>query len=195
MVGGDSYGRPMTSLLTARQSAVLLAAAGVSRSRAREVLATGLAGPGLRTSNAVLYDAARVGELAARPVLRQLDLEALFPRGLVVGRRAVDVSAAWVDQAAGLTDGWRMSTPTAIWLAHQAEQGGPLPFVATVSGFPCWGADLVAVVRRPGAARLVLAPPTTGHDDWCGRLPACRLPGGPGHALLVHGAPWERRAA
>jgi hypothetical protein len=60
--------------ITQREAALVLADIGLARAQARQLLTCGLAGAGVRTSAAVLYDADRVRELARRPFV---DEEAL----------------------------------------------------------------------------------------------------------------------
>jgi hypothetical protein len=68
-------------LISAREACDLLIRDGVSRRGALKVLASGLAGPAVRAHHVVLYDQARVEELAARPSVHWPDAAEWSPGG------------------------------------------------------------------------------------------------------------------
>ena len=90
-------------LLSARQATRILADAGVARTQAQVLLTAGLAGRGVRTAGAVLYDERAVRALAARPGVDPVELAAACPHGLFIARldrsRRVDVTTGWAELA------------------------------------------------------------------------------------------------
>jgi hypothetical protein len=137
-------------LLSARQAAgVLLTQGGIARTQARRLLAAGLAGPGVASAGAVLYDRTAVQTLALRPVLELDELAALCPHGLVIARidpeRRVDTSAGWEELAADLSTQQAMPPLTRALLAARIAAYGSVPWVATLCGHVVLGADAVRV--------------------------------------------------
>jgi hypothetical protein len=176
-------------LISERQAASMLAEVGVSRRQSRKLLAAGFAGEPIRTSTASLYDEAQVAALTARPVTDLTALDAAFPHGIFVARRAVDVRAPRERQVEELARGWRMSPANAIWISVHLDHEGPLPFVATTCGFVAFGADIMDVhLPAPQAADLQLQDP----GEWYASLEGRRLPIGPGAEWVIRNAPWDR---
>jgi hypothetical protein len=167
-------------LISAREACDLLTRDGVSRRGALKVLASGLAGSAVRAHHVVLYDEARVAELAARSSLRWQDAEQWSPGGFFVSRREFPATSPRADQVASLSGGWGSVCPWE-WLvvALQMERHGPLPFVATVGGLVAFGADIVEV---RGFSQLVLEEPGPWFDDAAG----CWFPTGPGRPWVLH---------
>ena len=82
--------RQVGGLLSGRQAAQVLAGVGLNRSRARQVLAAGLAGEPIRTSSALLYDAAKVQALTERAIVTWREVAAMDLHTLFVARGDVD---------------------------------------------------------------------------------------------------------
>src|SRR6476646_7922128 len=119
--------------ITAREACRALALAGVSQRCALRVLGAGLAGGAMRTSNAVLYDKARVIELAQRPTVSWTELDEPCPAGFFVSRREFPATASRERQLASLCSGWGSVCPwNWVCLDHQIGRYGSFPFVATV---------------------------------------------------------------
>ena len=123
-----------------RQAAQVLAGAGLNRSRARQVLAAGLAGEPIRTPSALLYDGATVQALAERPVLSWRDVAAMDLHTLFVARGEVDPRLSLRGQVRALSETWLFQRFTGVELRWRVEKFGPVPFVATVCGFVAFGA-------------------------------------------------------
>lgn len=142
-----------------------LARVGLARDQARQVLATGLAGPGIRTAGAVLYDEAKVHQLRRRPNARRTDLDPRCHDGMFVTRgRHLDYSAPRSAQLASVRGDWWLSPLTVVLLETRAEQGRPVPFIATVGGFVVLGAEIRGVRGTTKTATLDLADPGPWFD-------------------------------
>ena len=167
-------------LISAREACTLLTREGVSRRGALKVLAAGLAGPATPARHAVLYEEARVAELAARPSIYWPDAAEWSPGGFFVSRRAFPATGSRSEQLAALSGGWTSVSPWA-WLlvALQLQRHGPFPFVATVGGLVVLGADIVEV---RGFSTLELQEPGPWFDDVAG----CWFPTGPGRPWVLH---------
>jgi hypothetical protein len=151
--------------LSSRQAAVELARVGLARDQARQVLATGLAGPGIRTAGALLYDEAKIHDLRRRPTARNADLDPRCRAGMFVTRgRHLDCSAPRSEQLASVCGGWRLSPFTVVLMQTRAERGQPLPFIATVGGFVILGAEIHGVRGTTTAATLDLGNPGPWFD-------------------------------
>jgi hypothetical protein len=175
-------------LLTGRQAADVLGSAGLSREQARRLLHTGLAGPAIRTRGALLYDADRVMELANWPAIDPTTIDPLCQSGVFVARLPdLDACAPPADLEARVADGWQVSATMRLQLRVQARRAGCVPFVATVSGFVAFGADLIDVRTMPAPTRpeqrcrLELQPAGT----WFEGLRARRLVTSPGGAWTL----------
>jgi hypothetical protein len=167
-------------LISAREACGLLTRDGVSRRAALRVLASGVAGEPVRTRSAVLYDQARVSELAARPSIQWGDAEEWSPAGLFVSRRDVPATASREEQLAALSTGWDSVSPWEWVVAHlQLQQRGPMAFVATVGGLVLLGAD---IVEMKGFSTLVLEDP----GPWFDGVAGCWFPTGPGRPWVLH---------
>jgi hypothetical protein len=147
-------------VIGARRARQLLTRRGVSEWSARKVLESGLAGEPIRSGSAVLYDEARVTELAQRPSVQWPEFYARCPAGVFVSRRDFDAAGSRTEQLATLSEGWSAVCPWAwVGMSLRLEMVGYFPFVATVGGLVVLGAD---IVETRGFSRLVLAPP----GDW-----------------------------
>lgn len=152
-------------LLSSRQAAVEFARVGLARDQARQVLATGLAGPGVRTASALLYDEAKIHELRRRPTVRSTGLDPRCRDGMFVTRgRHLDCSAPRREQLAAVGGGWWLSPFTVVLLETRAERGRPVPFIVTVGGFVLLGAEIRGVRGTTKAATLDLADPGPWFD-------------------------------
>lgn len=187
-------------MLTSRQAeARLLDELGITRRRARRVLACGLAGDPQRTTASLLYDEAQLDALIERPSVSAAVLHRHSASGLFIARRDVDVRLPETDRLARLSGGWRVSLPTVIWIRWQAERHGSMPLVATVGGFVASVADIMDAVGDVGSTdpaqpvagramprtRLELRAPGAWFADFADR----RLMTGPGQPALVLGGP------
>jgi hypothetical protein len=154
-MGDEISGGQVGRLLSGRQAAQVLAGVGLNRSRARQVLAAGLAGEPIRTSSALLYDASEVQALTARPVVTWRDVAAMDLHTLFVARGDVDPQLSRLDQVRELSEAWRFQPLVGVELRWRVEKFGPVPFVATVCGFVALGAELTRfrprTLERPGA--------------------------------------------
>ena len=179
-------------LISARAACELLAWAGLARQQALLVLRTGLAGEPVLSSNALLYDDARVRALAARPAADPARLAMSCPRGLFVvrlGRRP---------GTEGPRGPWDLSPWTRVLLVHQIGVAGYFPLVVTVAGFVVEGAAIVGLssaasgfrTGRP-ATRLDVAPPDACQAAWFEALRGTRLALGRGGPWVL----WEPRRA
>lgn len=149
-------------LISGRQAAALLEAAGLTRRQSRQLLAAGLAGLPFPTSRAHLYETSRVQELASRAPLTDVELDNACPGPLFVSRREVDVLAPRNRQLAAVQSGWDLNVATVIWLRHGIRERGYVPMVAALCGFVVLGAeitdlhrcakrDVALSLREPGA--------------------------------------------
>lgn len=156
-------------LLSQREAAwVLDAHHDLSRPRVTRLLATGIVGAPIRAGGALLYNESRVRRLAVRPLLSRRDVEARGLRRVIVLRRAVDLLADRATQEAQLTDGWNLNFLDCLGMKWKIEAAGPIPVVASVSGFVILGAELTGFTRSsmaPGKrVRLVVREPGSWFD-------------------------------
>jgi hypothetical protein len=178
-------------LISTSAAAITLSEVGLSRERTRLLLETGVAGPATRVSGAVLYDAGRVEGLTRWLRVRDLDVAAACPDGLLVGRlaphRRLDLTDTPDAQRRAIGEGWHPPR-AARWLIHgRAALGVTMPFVATVSGFILLGADVAGIEPDGrGGRRLLLEEPGEWYDELRGRR---WLAGRGGPALLLWGWP------
>jgi hypothetical protein len=94
-----------------------------SRQAAVELARVGLAGPGIRTAGALLYDEAKVHELRRRPTVRDVDIDPRCRDGMFVARgRHLDCSAPRSKQLASVCGGWRLSPFTLVLMQTRAER-------------------------------------------------------------------------
>jgi hypothetical protein len=178
-------------LISAREAAQLLRRAGVNRDRARRLLAAGFAGPGVRTAASVLFEHDLVRELCAWPHVDHARLVADCPEGIYVARvsagHPLDVGTSWHTRVTSLElvpDG--LSAITAVFLITRIQDQGPVPWVATVSGFVAFGADLTGFRgHEDGRPRFVLHRPGT----WFESVSRRRFETGPGRPWSIWG--WE----
>ncbi len=123
-------------LMSANQSARVLAAQGVPRTQAQLLLAAGLAGAGTRTAGAVLYDERAVRRLSERPVADTEAVAAACPHGLLVARLArsttLDVKVGWPTLADQVRVQPAMPPLSRALVAARVAAYGGLPWVATL---------------------------------------------------------------
>jgi hypothetical protein len=171
-------------LISAREAAEELHAVGVHRRQARRVLAAGFAGRAIETAAALLFEDARVRELAAWPTVAEARLDDTCPWGLFIARRDVDLYAPRTEQVDAVRAGWDLSPYSRVLIRVRIAQHGQLPFVAAVSGFVALGAEICDVlIDGAGRTTLVLGDPGPWFDELRGR----RLAIGPGNAWLIRG--------
>ena len=177
-------------LVSARGAAEILLVAGLTRDEARHLSLAGFAGPGQRTSGAVLYDEEQVRELAMWPTVEDETVDRLCPFGMFVGRvargRPIDVAGDRVALADAVKGGWKVSLLARVLIAGRIERFGPMPFLATVCGYVGFGADIVALeVDRLGRTTFTLSDAGSwfeGFDQRC-------LPAGAGRSSFIWGRP------
>ncbi|GAA1775494.1 hypothetical protein GCM10009795_021820 [Nocardioides hankookensis] len=153
------------------------------RRQVRIALDAGLAGEPVRTRAATLYEAARVAELAARPLVAMGAVYRACPYGLLVDRRVTlggSAVGSSVEEVSDVDLGlWR-----AFDIAASIRHHGPFPYVATICGFVVRGGDIVEVRHiRDTVYALAVDEPGAWFDQWRGR----RWPTGPGRQWLVLG--------
>jgi hypothetical protein len=140
--------------ITQREAAFVLAEIGLGRAQARQLLTCGLAGPGLRTSGAVLYEADRVRDLATRAFVDEGTLAGACPRGIYVARLAraasFDASLPWSVRAQMVACQPSMPPMTRALIAARVAAIGSIPWIVTICGFVALGADAVQVMRDHG---------------------------------------------
>jgi hypothetical protein len=178
-------------LITGRQACRVLAGAGVSKRCALHVLASGLAGDATRAGAVVLYDHARVEELARRPVVAWSEVCELGLTGEVgvgmpgffVSRREFPATGSRADQLESLGRGWGSVCPWS-WVAMslQIKRYGSFPFLATIGGLVVLGAE---IVETRGLSELVLESP----GPWFDALEGGWFPTGPGRPWVLHLGP------
>lgn len=154
----------MTELLSTRTAIEELAAAGCNHLAAREILASGLAGPATVTRGAVLYAADRVRAIGNRSHANPTALAehtALAGGVFVVrlrARRTVEETApprTWIgfdatqpnspEQDDALRMWWTMSESTAETIRQRCDREGFVPLVATVGTLVATGRNIIAV--------------------------------------------------
>lgn len=140
--------------ISGRAAARMLAGVGVGRSAARRVLAAGFAGgPTVDGGGRPGYDAARVRALVARPLLDGHEVAARLGGDLFVVRRPGLVlggdDGSLREQVAS---DWELSWWLRFIVRTKIEGSGPLPMLATVSGFVALGAELTDIARSPDSA-------------------------------------------
>lgn len=186
-----------TMLLSGRDVARTFAdGIGLSRTQVRNLLDAGLAGEPVRAGRAHLYESDIVAGLMRRELMSDAEIEQLCRRGPFIARvgpeRGFRITSGEWQQAAALEE-WYTSALTRVWMA--IERPVRFPFVATVSSFVVWGADIVgwhggALLQGDGDPRQQLtcfefeAP-----GEWFTGFVDRRIHRGPGYPSLVHGAP------
>ena len=138
----------------------------------RRILATGLAGQGIRTTSSVLYDAERVRELLTRPSLRSPALPPACERALLEQRLppGSDPSTWDVLSNAGIR--------SLIVLLAVLRRDGFIPLVRSSCGFVVGGGEVVgARLESTRSIVLEVRPPGT----WFEAFDGCRIPSPPGH--------------
>lgn len=179
-------------LVNERDACLMLAGAGLSRTRARRLLGTGIAGDGARLGHVVAYEVSRVLPLRDWPVLGDDAVRRAHRAGVWVGRAAADrpvlVTAEPDVLLEQLAVPWRLPWLSAVTLTAMCRIR-PMPFVAAVSGYVVAGADLHGAESISSThARLQLAAPGAWWSDVAGhRLPPGR--GAPPLQLWSPGSP------
>ena len=169
-------------LITGREAAHRLGAAGLTRRQANRVLTAGFAGAPVRSTGAHLYDARRVADLERWPTVGDDVLDRACPRGIFIARRDVDLDTPAATQRETVRADWPISPYTAVLLRSRIEASGSLPFVATVCGFVALGADLTGLVATAhGSYLLELDEPGAWFEPLRGR----RIPTGPGRPWVI----------
>jgi hypothetical protein len=179
-------------LVSARGAAEIIQGVDLGREEVRRLLQAGLAGPGLRTPGAVLYDEERVRELATWPPVREAVIDELCPFGLFVGRvargRSIDLAADWTIRSTAVAGGWDLSIFDRVLLTSRIARFGPMPFLATLCGYVAMGAEVVDLeVEGGGRTRFGLAEP----GEWYEAFGKRRLRQGAGRSFFIWG--WSRR--
>jgi hypothetical protein len=148
-------------LLSVRESAEVLAVAGLTFDQTRLLLRTGVAGPGTPVAGSVAYDEDAVLALACRPERVPQDVTRLVAAGLYVARLSrdvrVDLGAPWAEVAESLSDQPSLTPMSRALLAARIAGHGRLPWVATLFGFVLLGADTVGVWSDDSRGRTVFA--------------------------------------
>jgi len=166
--------------------------AGVGRQQSRRVLLAGVAGPSLRAGSTLLYDDARVREVARRPERDHSDLLRVSPGGLFVlrlGPDAVVPSGTWRERTEAVGDLRDVGPLARFQVRVGIQQHGPLPFVATACGYPVLLAGLSDLPPvAPGRVRPDLTAPEPGTGRWTRLLRARRLITSPGPPWLLLGS-------
>jgi hypothetical protein len=160
---------------------------GLSPEPARQLLVAGFAGPGERVGRSTLYDEAGINALASRPPVDVDRLMRVCPHGLYVARlsRATAFSLAlpWSAQARLVAVQPPLPALTRASVNVRIAAWGPLPWVATISGFVAFAAEAeAAFTDRDGRALFRLREPGAWFDAVTGRC----LPTG-------RGRPWVLR--
>jgi hypothetical protein len=171
-------------VLSSRESARILAEAGIARTQAQVLLAAGLAGCGVRTAGAVLYDERAVRALAMRPLVDSEVLHAACPHGLYLTRleraRRLDTTTGWASLADQLSVQPPMPSLTRALLSAQITVYETLPWVATLCGYVVLGADATRVDAAPdGSTVFELMPPSAWFDPVAERVFASSRGGRP----------------
>jgi hypothetical protein len=178
--------------VTAREaSRIFESEVGMGRQQSRRVLLAGVAGEPVRAGATLLFDEGRVREVARRPELDHGELLDASPHGVFVlrlGRDAVSPSGSWPERATALR-GLRDVGPLArIQVRLRIHEHGPLPFVATVCGYPVLLARLTDLPPvTPGRVRAELTEPEHG-SPWPALVERSRLITSPGPPWLLLGS-------
>ena len=158
-------------LISEREAtAIIEAYADLTRTPARRLLRTGIAGAPERDASGRLgYDRAAVEAVARRTVVDERSLEETFRFGLLVARLSPsqewDVDAPVEEQRRHLGGPWDIPLLRHVGLTtYTRSSGGFYPLVATVSGYVVAGADIVEPCTD-GRGRLVLAEPGAWFDE------------------------------
>jgi hypothetical protein len=182
-------------LISGRQARELLGEAGISERRTRIALASGLAGPVVRSGTAHLYEARWVIGLGQRRVVSHEEIHERCPVRVFVSRRPVSVASgtAQLREELSVIPG-QISPYSAMALWCSDAMPGGTQFLATVAGFVVLGANVV----RARGQHLVLGDPGPWFDGLMGAqlltgkgrqwkfLEPPRLPlPGPDYRLLV----------
>lgn len=180
--------------LSGRQAALLLTLPPTSLTRrsARRVLACGLAGTPRIGGSTWLYDDDAISALQARQTITAQECAQLFPHGIFVSRRQVDVRWPAAQRREILGRGWPIGLVTQLLIVACLATDGFLPLVATVGGFVVDGFDVTGVAMSGGGDGndgtthdLTLADP----GEWFDQLRETRLPTGRGREWTMPG--WE----
>jgi hypothetical protein len=143
------WGRSPPSLapmwVTGREAARLLAGVVPTREHARLLLRAGFAGPGTRTSAAVLYDEGALIALASRPLVDVDAVRSTCPHGLHVARMSrrmpLDLTQPWNVISEQVARQPAMPALTRALCAARIAHYGHVGWVATLFGFVSICAD------------------------------------------------------
>jgi hypothetical protein len=169
-------------LVSGREAATILAAAGLGRDAARSALAGGLAGVPLRLKGTLLYEEYLVRALAERPHAVTSNMTRQCRRGTFVARLN-PLSTRRTEP------GWHVSPWARVWIHHAISTVGYYPFVATISGFVTEGAEIVGVAVHPAAKELRTSFVTRPAGEWFDAFQGTRFKTGPGGPWLIWRAP------
>jgi hypothetical protein len=183
--------------ITGRQASRILADAGISRQQSRRVLLAGLAGPGTRLANAVVYDEQRVRDLSAWTAMDPEAVRAESGSRLLVIRLGPGheprAEWTWEQRVESVRFQPHLGFPARAQLRAYLGHHERLACVATVCGYPVLVAELAAFDHTvDGRLDLVLEPA----GSWAALVERRRLVTGPGPPWLVMGEqPYLGRAA
>jgi hypothetical protein len=169
-------------LVSGREAATILAAAGLSRDAARSALAGGLAGVPLRLKGTLLYEEYLVRALAERPHAAISNMTRHCRSGTFVARLN-PLSTRRTEP------GWHVSPWARVWIHHAISTVGYYPFVATISGFVTEGAEIVGIAVHPAARELRTSFMTRPAGEWFDAFQGTRFKTGPGGPWLIWRAP------
>ena len=164
--------------------------AGLGRQQSRRVLLAGVAGPPTPSGATLVFDAARVHEVARRPELDHGELLTACPSGVFVlriGRAVAAASGSWRERAAAVSEQRDVGPLARVQVRLRIQEHGPLPFVVTVCGYPVLLAELTDLPPiSPGRVRAELAELEPGRP-WPALVRAHRLITSPGPPWLLLG--------
>ena len=183
-------------LISARESSQILALEGLSRQQSRRVLHSGLAGPGLPTGGALLYDEEHVRQLGHWAPIEHEDLLAACPGGVLVVRLGPgdepENTWSWDRRVDAFQHQPYLGFAAWLQVCAYLAVHGRLASVVTVCGYPVLLADLVSFSGKGDQVELGLERP----GEWSRLLHERRLVTSPGPRWLVLGAqPYLGRAA
>lgn len=165
-------------LVSARQAALVLIDAGLSRSQARRLLATGVAGQPLRTPAADLFDAERVRVLRTWPSVDETALPSPADRALLEVRGTAAAGCA----TTGFFDLAHLNWVVRIQLGEAVSRYGFVPVVVTSSSFvvATWEATTFHPAEG-GRGRVTVRPA----GSWAEAFRQRRLYSPPGNQWLL----------
>ncbi len=178
--------------ISAREASRIFAVeAGMCRQQSRRVLLAGLAGEPVRVGRVTAYDADRVRDLASRPEVDHRELLRASPAGVFVLRLSCSVRSLpepWHERAAFLTEQDDVRGLARVQVRARIADAGPLPFVATICGFPVLLAELADLQPSdPGRVHADLTRPSP-ERRWVHHVTGRRLTTSAGPRWLLLGS-------